>query len=325
MTPRRPRLFLIDGSSYIYRAFFALPTSINSAGFPTNAIYGFINFMLKLLKQHQPEYLAVVLDAGRETFRHQLFAQYKSNRRKPPADLVAQLPYIRGVLEALNIRMVELQGYEADDLIGTLCATLCDRECDLIVVSSDKDLMQLVTDEIRLFDGTNQRWIGIGEVIMRFGVEPARLAEVLGLMGDAVDNIPGVKGIGKKTAIALMQHFRDLDELYGNLEQLQQTGLRGVTRLRKALQNGRDTAFLSRELATIKRNVPIHIHLEQLRLNRPHRDKLRTLFNDLEFYNLVKLLDHGNDFTKDLGLAPLSAKPIPNKPSSLQLQLFAWK
>ena len=325
MTLRRPRLFLIDGNSYIYRAFFALPPTVNSAGFPTNAIYGFINFMLKLLKRHQPEYLAVVLDAGRQTFRKQMFADYKSNRREAPTSLISQLPYIRRALEALNVLMIELEGYEADDLIGTLCATLCGENCDLIVVSSDKDLMQLVTDEIRLFDSTQERWIGRREVIARFGVEPHRVTEVLGLMGDAVDNIPGVKGIGKKTAVALMQHFRDLDDLYENLEQLQHTDLRGIAALRKALQNGRETAFLSRELATIKRNVPIQIHLEQLRFNGPQRDQLRILFDELEFNNLGKLLDHGVEFTNDLGLARLPAKPVPRETSSLQLQLFSWK
>jgi DNA polymerase I len=325
MTPRRPRLFLIDGSSYIYRAFFALPPTVNSAGCPTNAIYGFINFMLKLLKRHQPEYLAVVLDAGRETFRNQIFADYKSNRREAPASLIPQLPYIRRTLDALNALTIELQGYEADDLIGTLCATLCHEGCDLIVVSSDKDLMQLVTDEIRLFDSMKERWIGMREVITRFGVEPHRVAEVLGLMGDAVDNIPGVKGIGEKTAVALMQYFRDLDDLYENLEQLQQTNLHGIARLREALQNGRETAFLSRELATIKRNVPIQIHLEQLRFNGPKRAKLRTLFNELEFNNLVQLLDHGVDFTNDRGLTRLPDKPVLKQNVSLQLDLFSWK
>jgi DNA polymerase-1 len=322
MIRRPPRLFLIDGSSYIYRAFFALPPSVTSTGFPTNAIYGFTNFMLKLLKQHQPEYLAVVLDAGRETFRNQMFADYKINRRQAPATLTAQLPYIRTALEAINVVVLELRGYEADDLIGTLCETVGHEGCESIVISSDKDLMQLVTDKVRLFDSMKQCWIGIHEVIARFGVEPHRVAEVLGLMGDAVDNIPGVKGIGEKTAIALMRHFHGLDDLYDNLEQLGETNLRGVARLREALQKGKDMAFLSRELATIKKNVPIKINLEQLRFNGPQRAKLRTLFNELEFNNLVKLLDRGVEFTNDLGLTRLPDKPVPKPTVSLQLDLF---
>jgi DNA polymerase I len=325
MTPGRSRLFLIDGSCSVYRAFFALPLAFNSTGFPTNAIYGFVNFTLNFLKSYRPEYLAVVLDAGRETFRNHIFADYKSNRRPVPPSLNAQLPYIRRALEAFNILALELDGYEADDLIGTVCETLCNEDCDLVVVSSDKDLMQLVTDKTKLFDSMKNRWIGTPEVIARFGVEPHRVAEVLGLMGDAVDNIPGVKGIGEKTAIALMQHFRSLDDLYENLEQLQQTGLRGTARLLNVLESGRQTAFLSRELATIKKNVPIQIELEQLRFNGPDRGKLRTLFNELEFTNLVKLLDYGIEFTNHLGFVRVPHKPAPEDTLPSQLKLFSWK
>jgi DNA polymerase I len=325
MSGRPPRLFLIDGSSYIYRAFFALPPAVNSTGFPTNATSGFISFMMKLLKRHRPEYLAVVLDAGRQTFRHKMFVDYKSNRQQAPANLVLQLPHIRGVLDALNIVALELQDYEADDLIGTLCATLCDERCDLIVVSSDKDLMQLVTNKVSLFDNAKERWIGPHEVIARFGVEPSRVPEVLGLMGDVVDNIPGVKGVGKKTAIALMQQFHDLEGLYANLDRLPQTNLRGVARLREALQDGKETAFLSRDLATIKKNVPIRIDLEQLRFNGPSRDKLRSLFAELGFNNLVKLLDYGSEFASDLGLVRLPKKPVAEETLSVQLPLFSWK
>ena len=325
MTGRPPRLFLIDGSSYIYRAFFAFPPAFNSAGFPTNATYGFTSFMMKLLKRHRPENLAVVLDAGRQTFRNQMFVDYKTNRRQAPVSLVLQLPHIRRVLDALNIVALQLQDYEADDLIGTLCARLCDQGCDLIVVSSDKDLMQLVTSKVSLFDNAKDRWIGPHEVIARFGVEPDRVPEVLGLMGDVVDNIPGVKGVGQKTAISLMQQFRDLEDLYGNLDQLQQTNVRGVARLREALQDGKETAFLSRDLATIKKNVPIQIDLEQLRFNAPCRDRLRSLFAELGFNNLVKLLDYSSEFTSDLGLVRLPQKPAAKESLSLQLSLFSWK
>jgi DNA polymerase I len=323
MTGRPPRLFLVDGSFYIYRAFFALPPAINSAGFPTHATYGFISFMLKLLKRHHPEYLAVVLDAGRQTFRNQMFDGYKSNRRQSPPGLVVQLPDIRRVLDALNVVALELQDYEADDLIGTLCATLSAEDCDLIVVSSDKDLMQLITDKVSLFDGAKEHWIDAHEVRVRFGVEPKRIPEVLALMGDAVDNIPGVKGIGQKTAIALMQQFRDLEDLYGNLDQLQQSNLRGVAHLRQALKDGKETAFLSRDLATVKKNVPLQIDLEQLQFKGPSRDKMRSLFEELEFKNLVKLLDHGQEFTS--GLMTPSQKPVPKQTLSLQLPLFPWK
>jgi DNA polymerase-1 len=325
MTDQPPRLFLIDGNSYIYRAFFALPPAVNFAGFPTNATYGFISFMMKLMKRHQPEYLAVVLDAGRQTFRNQMFVEYKRNRRQVPNGLVLQLPHIRRVLDAFNVTALELQNYEADDLIGTLCATLCDQHCDLIVVSSDKDLMQLITNKVSLFDSVNERWIGANDVMARFGVEPERVPEVLGLMGDVVDNIPGIKGIGRKTAIALMQQFRNLEDLYGNLDRLQQSHLRGVPRLRQALQDGKETAFLSRDLATIKKNVPMQIDLEQLRFKGSSRDKMRSLFAELGFNNLVKLVDYGRGFTSDLGLPRPPQKTGSKESLPLQLQLFSWK
>ena len=325
MTGRPPRLFLIDGGSYIYRAFFALPPALNSAGFPTNATYGFISFMMKLMKRHQPEYLAVVLDAGRQTFRKQMFGDYKRNRRQVPNGLVLQLPHIRRVLDAFNVAALELQNYDADDLIGTLCATLCDQGCDLTVVSSDKDLMQLITEKVSLFDSAKERWIGANEVMARFGVEPERVPEVLGLMGDVVDNIPGVKGVGRKTAIALMQQFRNLEDLYSNLHRLQQSTLRGAARLREALQDGKETAFLSRDLATIKKNVPMQIDLEQLRFKGPSQDKMRSLFAELGFNNLVKLLDYGREFTSDLGLPRPPQKTPPKESLVLQLQLFSWK
>jgi DNA polymerase-1 len=324
MTGRRPRLFLIDGSSYIYRAFFASPPAFNLSGFPTNATYGFINFMLKLVRQHRPEYIAVILDAGRQTFRNQMFLDYKSNRRQAPANLVLQLPDIRRVLDALNIVALELQDYEADDLIGTLCARLGGDCCDFIVVSSDKDLMQLVTNNVSLLDYMRERWIGPQEVIARFGVEPDRVPDVLGLMGDAVDNIPGVKGVGRKTAIALMQCFRDLEDLYGHMDRLEQTNLRGMARLREALKAGKETAFLSRDLATINTNVPMTINLKELRLKGPNRDKLRSLFAELGFNNLVKLLDYGR-VTSDPGLVRLPQKAVAEETLSVQLSLFSWK
>jgi DNA polymerase-1 len=169
-----------------------------------------------------------------------------------------------------------------------------------------------------------ERWIGPQEVIARFGVEPDRVPDVLGLMGDAVDNIPGVKGVGRKTAIALMQCFRDLEDLYGHMDRLEQTNLRGMARLREALKAGKETAFLSRDLATINTNVPMTIDLKELRLKGPNRDKLRSLFAELGFNNLVKLLDYGR-VTSDPGLVRLPQKAVAEETLSVQLSLFSWK
>jgi DNA polymerase-1 len=290
---QNPRLFLVDGSAYIFRAFFAIPPMNNSAGLPTNAIFGFTNALLKFLKQYQPEYVAVALDAGRETFRNQLFTAYKANRPEAPAKLIPQFPYFRRVLEGLKVPVLERQNYEADDIIATLCKTLGDNGCDLIVVSSDKDLMQLVSHRIKLLDGARNRWIGAEEVKFRFGVEPGQVVQVIGLMGDPVDNIPGVKGIGAKTAVALIRQFGTLENLFDRLNDIEESDLRNAARVRKFLDEGKDAAFLSRELATIRCDVPIAIELDQLRFTGFDQDKLRSLFNELEFTNLIKLLDHG--------------------------------
>lgn len=292
MTESRPRLFLVDGSSYIFRAYFAIPPLINSNGLPINAILGFTNLLLKFLKQQRPEYVTVALDAGRETFRHEMFADYKGNRPEAPADLIPQFPYFRKVLDGLNVQSLELAGYEADDIIATLCDRLADEDCELVVVSSDKDLMQLVSDSVKILDSGKDRWIGAAEVQEKFGVAPAKVIEVMGLMGDAVDNIPGVKGIGEKTAIALIRQFQTLENLFEHLPEVEKMKLRGAARLRKLLAEGKEAALLSRRLATVKRDVPLEVQFEQLKFNGFNREKLRSLFTELEFTNLIKLLDH---------------------------------
>ena len=293
MADQTPRLFLIDGSSYIFRAFFAVPSLNHSTGLPTNAIFGFTNILLKFLKQHRPEYITVALDAGRETFRNELFPGYKGNRPEAPADLIPQFPYFRRVLDALNIPLLELPGYEADDIIATLCRTLADQGCELVVVSSDKDLMQLVTEDIKLLDSAKDQWIGAAEVKIKFGVEPHRVVEVMGLMGDAADAIPGVKGIGEKTASALIQEFGALENLFNRLDEVDAMQLRGASRVRKILAAGKDAAFLSRNLATVRRDLPLNIRLEQLKFTGYDQEKARALFTELEFTNLVKLLENG--------------------------------
>jgi len=296
MSPETPpRLFLIDGSSYIFRAFFAIPPLSNAAGLPTNAIFGFTNILLKLLKQHRPEYVVVALDAGRVTFRNEMSVDYKSNRPEAPAELIPQFPYFRKVLDALNLPLLELPGYEADDIIATLCGTMSGKGCDLIVVSSDKDLMQLVTDGIKLLDSAKDRWIGAEEVKGKFGVEPEKVVEVMGLMGDSVDNIPGVKGIGEKTAIALIQRFQSLENLYDHLHELASMKLRGAARVRDLLEKDKENAFLSRALATVNRDVPIDVGLEQLKFTGFDQEKLRRLFAELEFTNLLKLLENDSN------------------------------
>lgn len=293
MTDQARQLFLIDGSAYIFRAFFAIPPLTNAGGLPTNAIFGFTNILLKFLKQYRPAYVAVALDAGRLTFRNEMYADYKGNRPEAPADLIPQFPYFRKVLDALNLPLLELPGYEADDIIATLCERLANQGCELVVVSSDKDLMQLVTDGIKLLDSAKDRWIGTDEVREKFGVTPEQITQVMGLMGDASDNIPGVKGIGEKTASALIQQFQSLENLFDHLDDMEQMKLRGAARIRQILQAGKDQAFLSRALATVKRDVPLDTGLEELKFTGFNLEKTRTLFTELEFTNLVRLIENG--------------------------------
>ncbi len=286
------RLYLIDGSSYIFRAFFAaLPPLTNAAGVPTQAVYGFTTMTLRFLKDYDPEHLVVLLDAGRETFRNQISGDYKGNRPDAPPDLIPQFPYIRKVLKAMNIPVLEREGFEADDLIATLAKKFAARDLEVVIVTGDKDLMQLVHDEVRLLDTMKARWIGIDQVKEKFGVDPGEVVEVMALMGDPVDNIHGVKGIGEKTAIALIKYFHSLENLYKHLDEVENTGIKGAARIRKALVEGKESAFLSRELATVRTDVPLDVELEGLRRQQPSYDTLRELYAELGFTQLIKTMD----------------------------------
>ncbi len=191
----RPRLLLIDGSSYIYRAFYAISHLSNSKGFPTNAIYGFTQMILKLLRAEKPDYLAVVLDAKGPTFRSEVYKDYKANRPPMPATLVPQIPYIKKIIESYRIPILEMEGYEADDLIGAVAKRL-ENQADVIIVTGDKDILQLVSDHIQVYDPMKEKRFGVAEVTERFGFPPARIVDMMGLAVDAIDNIPGIPVIG---------------------------------------------------------------------------------------------------------------------------------
>jgi DNA polymerase-1 len=294
MTETSPCIYLIDGSSYIFRAFFALPPLTNSAGLPTQAIYGFTTMTLKFLRTHRPEYLMVALDAGKETFRNQIYQDYKGNRPEAPPDLIPQFPYIRKILAALNVAVLELPGFEADDIIATLTKRFAARGLSIVIASGDKDLMQLVNEKVKLLDTAKEKWIDIDGVKEKFGVAPEKVTEVMGLMGDAIDNIPGVKGVGEKTAIALIQRYGSLENLFARLDELGNSGLKGASRIRKALVENKDNAFLSRELARVRTDVPIEVEPEALRYTGPEKEKLRELFTELEFNQLLKALTAEN-------------------------------
>jgi DNA polymerase I len=281
--PRGARLFLIDGYSNIFRAFYAIRNLSNSKGEPTNAIYGFVTMLRKLLREEQPELIGVALETGK-TFRSERFEAYKANRAPMPEDLASQMPWIRRVLEAFRIPILELAGYEADDVLGTLSCRAADAGYHVVLVSADKDLMQLVEPRVSLYHTGRSKLYGPSDVAEDFGVPPAKVADVLALMGDSIDNIPGVPGIGDKGAKALIQEFGSLEEL------LARAGEVARKSYREGLQQHAEQARLSKELSTIHTSLPIPFDPAALRRDPPDTAALRRLYGELEFFSLVEEL-----------------------------------
>jgi len=282
VTKKREKLYLVDGSSYIFRAFYAIQSLSTSNGQPTNAIYGFIRMVQKLIKEEQPDKLAIIFDCREPTFRDEIYSEYKANRKEPPDDLIPQFPYFNPVVEALGITNLSMAGYEADDILGTIAERAKNDDYDVVIVTGDKDLMQLVDDHVTLYDTMKERWIGSDEVKEKFGVLPNRVVDVMSLMGDSSDNIPGVSGVGVKSAMALIQQFGDLENLLQNIDKVTNT------RARNALKGGLESAELSRKLVTIKRDVPIEYDLNDFVLHGPDPQKVKSLFSKLEFFKLVR-------------------------------------
>lgn len=279
----RPRLFLIDGYSNIFRAFYAIRNLSNSRGEPTNAVYGFVQMLRKLLREENPELVGVALDVGK-TFRNEKFEDYKANRKPMPEDLASQLPWVRRVLEAYRIPILELAGFEADDVLGTLSCRAAAGGYDVVLVSADKDLMQLVEPRVSLYHTGRNKLYGPQEVTEDFGVPPEKVVDVLALMGDSIDNIPGVPGIGEKGAKSLIQEYGSLDELLARAGEITRKAYR------EGLQTHEAQARLSKELTTIHTNVEIAFDPEALHHDPPDTDALRKLFTELEFFSLVEEL-----------------------------------
>ncbi len=281
----RPKLFLIDGSSYLYRAFYAIGHLSNSKGLPTNAIFGFTQMLLKVVKEHRPEYLVVIFDSKAPTFRSEVYREYKANRPAMPEGLTPQIPYIKKIIEGYRIALLEMEGYEADDLIGTVAKRL-ESEVDVVIITGDKDILQLVSDRIQVYDTMKEKRFGAEEVIQRFGVSPEQVVEIMGLAGDAIDNIPGVPGIGEKTAIQLIKTYGSIENLLAHVEEIPKK------KLKENLKTHGDLARLSRQLAMIHTEVPVHYELKDFSLSPPDLKSLKELFKELEFNKLLKeLLD----------------------------------
>ncbi len=294
MAAEHPVLYLIDGSGYVFRAFHAIPHLSTSSGIPTNATYGFMRMMLKLLKEAHPGHIAVVFDSAKKTFRDDLFEAYKANRPAAPNDLVVQLPFIRRAVEALRIRSLIIDGIEADDTIGTLARQAVRDHMNVVIVTADKDFMQLVSPAITMWDTMRDRRIGVREVRERFGVEPPALVDIMALTGDPIDNVKGVPGIGEKTASALIREFGSLDALLANLGRVAQlNSLRGAKKFATLIESHRSDLELARKLVRIRTDAEIDIRPDQLSWPGPDQRALSELLRELEFHSMLAELEQG--------------------------------
>ncbi len=287
----RKRLYLIDGSALVYRAYFAFIRNplVTSKGENTSAPFGFTSALLKVLREDKPEYLAVVFDSPKPTFRHERYPDYKATREKMPEELVAQLPRVDAIVEAMDLPIIRMDGYEADDLIGTLSVKAVENGLEVVLVTGDKDLMQLVDEGVTMLSPgrTRDQWDRItpDEVVKKWGVEPERITDLLGLMGDTSDNIPGVPKVGEKTAAKLIGEYGSLEAVLEAARSMKQSGLQSN------LVQFADQARLSKELATIALDAPVEIDLGKFAWTGPKLDLLRPLFRELEFFEFLKELD----------------------------------
>lgn len=276
-------LILVDGSSYLYRAYHAFPPLTNSAGEPTGAMYGVLNMLRSLLLQYQPSHVAVVFDAKGKTFRDDLFAEYKSHRPPMPDDLRAQIEPLHSMVKAMGLPLLVTPGVEADDVIGTLALEAEKAGHAVLISTGDKDMAQLVTPNVTLINTMNNTILGPQEVCDKYGIPPELIIDFLALMGDSSDNIPGVPGVGEKTAQALLQGIGGLDALYGNLENIATLSFRGAKTMAAKLEQNKEVAYLSYKLATIKTDVELDLTCAELTVSEPDVDTLQQLFKQYEF------------------------------------------
>jgi DNA polymerase-1 len=281
--------YLIDGSGYIFRAYYALPPlSRKSDGLPTGAVSGFCSMLFKLLEDsrsddsiHKPTHFAVIFDSAKKNFRNDIYTEYKANRSETPEDLAPQFEYIRKAVKAFSLPSIELINYEADDLIATYAKQIVDAGAKVTVISSDKDLMQLVSEKIRLYDPMKNKVLGENEVFEKFGVKPYQVIDVQSLAGDSSDNIPGVPGIGVKTAAELINKYNTLDILLKNINEITQN------KRRETLLNNKDKAILSKKLVTLKDDVPVKEKLENFIMKNVDKEKLFKFLREMEFSRLL--------------------------------------
>lgn len=282
MATKKPTLYLIDGSNNLYKSYYAIRGLTNSKGLATNAVYGFIQMLRKLLKEHKPDAVVVAFDVKGKTFRHEQFEDYKKERKPMPDDLAVQIPFVREVCEGFRIPVIEFEGYEADDAIGTLACRARDAGYQVVIATSDKDFFQLIGDGIHVYHTGREVMIDESGAGKAFGLPPSKVVDVMGLWGDSIDGIPGVPGIGEKGAKQLISEFGSLDALLANLDQVKRKSHR------EKLSEFRDQALLSRDLATIRCDLDLDVKFESFKLEEPDRAALHDLFTRLEFQSLMQ-------------------------------------
>ncbi|TKB51053.1 DNA polymerase I [Ferrimonas sediminicola] len=305
--PENP-LILVDGSSYLYRAYHAPPHLTNSKGEPTGAVYGVVNMLRSLIRQFNPSHMAVVFDAKGKTFRDDLYPEYKSHRPPMPDDLRSQIQPVHDIIKAMGLPLLMVDGVEADDVIGTLAKQAEQAGHRVVISTGDKDMAQLVTNNITLINTMTGTVMDPDGVVSKFGVGPELIIDLLAMMGDKVDNIPGLPGVGEKTALAMLQGIGGLDAIYGDPDAVATLGFRGAKTMPKKLRENEREAFLSYQLATIKLDVPLSLSTGDLKVIAPDRDALAKLYGEMEFRRwLGEVLDGaGNGAAPDSEEEPAS-------------------
>jgi DNA polymerase I len=289
------KIFLIDGSAFLYRAFHAIRSLSTSKGHPTNATFGFTRILLKLLRDNSPEYAVVMFDVKGPTFRHKLYDQYKANRPPMPVELAAQIPDIKRIIAALNIPIIEKLGYEADDLVGTYSKLAQEKDFEVVMVTGDKDFIQLITEKCTLWDPMKDTVSDINTIKTDMGIEPEQFIDILGLAGDSADNIPGVRGVGPKTAIKLIAEFGSIENIYDNLD-----SIKSRKKLYDNISTSKDIVYLSRDLATIDTAVSVKKDIEEFKLAAFDRKKAFELFQEFEFKALAAEFAQNADKTEKI-------------------------
>ena len=294
------RLILIDGSGYIFRAYYALPPMSKKDGTPINAVFGFTNMLVKLIEDYRDEKLVVIFDAARENFRNKIFPEYKANRGETPEDLIPQFDLIKQAVKAFKIPQIELEGYEADDIIATYAKLAKKEGLDSLIISSDKDLMQLVNDKVEMLDPMKNKRIGISEVVEKFGVKPDKVIQIQALTGDKVDNIPGAPGIGPKTALELIKEFGDIESLIKNIDKIKQEKRRDI------LKNSIEAIRVSLKLVKLDNNVSLTLPIEKVIPYKNIEDNSETInqfLKNQEFKTIISRIQNNSFIKKDTNIS----------------------